>query len=241
MWISHLDYIADVHNEDGKVILGIGTGGNENDDEEFSALVHDDEKIEKFATDVVSFLEKYQLDGLDVDWISPVCWGRPHMYISLSNVNQLILNIHILMLLSRYWEPTCQGPESDKPKFTEFLQKLKIQLAPRNYSLSATLASWPWMLTKGYELRNLSIILDFVNIKTVDMKGAWDGVVGAGDALKGHDEINCFVLVHVLIAYVTTNALLLYAYMTIMHLQRLSLVVAGICYVSFVHAITLKR
>ena len=52
-----------------KVTLAIG-GWNEGS-KKYSAMAADPEKRKKFVESVVQFLEKYNFDGLDLDWEYP--------------------------------------------------------------------------------------------------------------------------------------------------------------------------
>ncbi|HEY7885124.1 MAG TPA: glycoside hydrolase family 18 protein [Cellvibrionaceae bacterium] len=54
------------------VKVGIAIGGwNDGDDSAFVALAADDATRAKFVAEVIAFVERYQLDGVDMDWEHP--------------------------------------------------------------------------------------------------------------------------------------------------------------------------
>lgn len=72
-------------------------------------------------------------------------------------------------------------------------------------TLSATVAAWPWRAMKAYDMKRVSDLVDFINIKTVDFKGAWDGKIGHGNALKGPPWF-CFHVVRTRFLRVTPSS-----------------------------------
>lgn len=56
-----------------KVSLALG-GWNDSAGDKYSRLVNSPTARKKFIAQAVQFLEKYNFDGLDLDWEYPVCW-----------------------------------------------------------------------------------------------------------------------------------------------------------------------
>ena len=56
-----------------KVLLALG-GWNDSAGDKYSRLVNNPAARSKFISHAVQFLEKYDFDGLDLDWEYPVCW-----------------------------------------------------------------------------------------------------------------------------------------------------------------------
>lgn len=56
-----------------KVSLAIG-GWNDSAGDKYSRLVNDPAARSRFVSHVVTFLEKFGFDGLDLDWEYPKCW-----------------------------------------------------------------------------------------------------------------------------------------------------------------------
>lgn len=56
-----------------KVSLALG-GWNDSAGDKYSRLVNNPTARKKFIDQAIQFLEKYNFDGLDLDWEYPVCW-----------------------------------------------------------------------------------------------------------------------------------------------------------------------
>ena len=139
----------------------------------FSDVALTSESRSVFAESCVDFIRAYNFDGVDIDWEYPVGGGLP------SNTNR---------------------PE-DGVNYTLLLQELRSQLEVagaedgRDYLL--TIAS-----PAGYdklvhlELDALGEVLDFINVMTYDLRGAWDlsaathhSALYANFADPGNDQI----------------------------------------------------
>lgn len=66
-WILE-DIVRQAHEKNVKVLISIGGWGL---DKEFEALAASPETRKRFVEAVIDFVEKYQLDGADVDWEYP--------------------------------------------------------------------------------------------------------------------------------------------------------------------------
>ena len=56
-----------------KVLIAIG-GWNDSEGDKYSRLVNSANSRKRFIAHAVQFIEKYNFDGLDLDWEYPVCW-----------------------------------------------------------------------------------------------------------------------------------------------------------------------
>jgi GH18 family chitinase len=56
-----------------KVLIGIG-GWNDSLGDKYSRLVNSPSSRANFVRTVIEFIEKYNFDGLDLDWEYPKCW-----------------------------------------------------------------------------------------------------------------------------------------------------------------------
>lgn len=77
-----------------KVSLALG-GWNDSAGDKYSRLVNNPAARKKFIAQAVQFLEKYNFDGLDLDWEYPVCWQ-----VCADDVNSLV-NSSFLELIIR--------------------------------------------------------------------------------------------------------------------------------------------
>ena len=117
----------------------------------FSDVALTDESRSRFAASCVDFIRQYNFDGVDIDWEYPVEGGLS------SNTRR---------------------PE-DGANYTLLLQELRDQLDQagveddRSYLL--TIASPAgWDKVRHLDIEALSEILDWINIMTYDLRGAWD-------------------------------------------------------------------
>lgn len=56
-----------------KVSVAIG-GWNDSQGDKYSRLVNNPTARRRFVENVLKFLDKYNFDGLDLDWEYPKCW-----------------------------------------------------------------------------------------------------------------------------------------------------------------------
>ena len=56
-----------------KVLIALG-GWNDSKGNKYSKLVNNASSRKTFTEEVMKFIEKYDFDGLDLDWEYPVCW-----------------------------------------------------------------------------------------------------------------------------------------------------------------------
>ena len=78
----------------------------------YSNLVNDPAKRKKFIDHVIGFIEKYNFDGLDLDWEYPKCW-----------------------------QVACEkGPASDKANFAHLIKELSYKFKPEGLLLSAAVS-----------------------------------------------------------------------------------------------------
>ena len=56
-----------------KVTVALGVW-NDSKGNKYSRLVNNPDARKKFTEEVMKFIEKYEFDGLDLDWEYPVCW-----------------------------------------------------------------------------------------------------------------------------------------------------------------------
>lgn len=65
--------IAALKSKGIKVLMAIG-GWNDSAGDKYSRLVNLPSARQRFIENVIQFIEKYQFEGLDLDWEYPVCW-----------------------------------------------------------------------------------------------------------------------------------------------------------------------
>lgn len=124
--------------------------------------------INAFATSVVAFLRKYDFDGADIDYEYPTSMrdaGNP-LDFSISNARKAGLNASYAVLLKVLREKLDAAGEADGT----------------HYMLTIASPSSGYLL-RGMEAMDPSKYLDYVNIMSYDLHGAWNQFVGPNAAL----------------------------------------------------------
>ncbi|KAK6618323.1 hypothetical protein RUM44_002775 [Polyplax serrata] len=142
-----------------KVTLAIG-GWNDSQGNKYSRLVNSPSSRKKFISHVIQFLQKYDFDGLDLDWEYPKCW-------------QVDCN---------------KGPDSDKPAFAALVRELHEAFKPQGLLLSAAVSPSKTVIDAGYDVGSLGQYLDWVSVMTYDYHGQWDKKTGHVAPMYYHDD-----------------------------------------------------
>jgi chitinase len=117
---------------------------------------------QKFAASAVRFIRQYGFDGVDIDWEYPGGGGL---------------------------ETNVSRPE-DKQNFTALLTELRKQLDAagvqdgRKYYLTIAAPAGPDKIV-NLEVAKIAAVLDWINIMTYDMHGAWENRTDHQSALYG--------------------------------------------------------
>uniref|UniRef100_A0A182LZU2 Chitinase n=1 Tax=Anopheles culicifacies TaxID=139723 RepID=A0A182LZU2_9DIPT len=132
-----------------KVTLALG-GWNDSLGDKYSKLVRDATARAKFVKHAVEFIEKYDFDGLDLDWEYPVCW-----------------------------QVDCQkGYPDEKEGFAKLVQELAVEFRPRSWLLSAAVSPSKMVIDAGYDVPVLAEYFDWIAVMTYDFHGNWDKQTG---------------------------------------------------------------
>nr|POE90695.1 killer toxin subunits alpha/beta [Quercus suber] len=126
----------------------------------FSDLVSTYDNQMTFINSVSSFLTKYGLDGIDIDWEYPVANDRGGRKADFTNFDTMLARLR-------------ESFDQSNP----------------GYEISITLPSSYWYL-RGFDLSNLQRSVDYFNAMTYDLHGMWDQHNRfTGPYLKGHTNI----------------------------------------------------
>ncbi|XP_072751718.1 probable chitinase 10 [Anoplolepis gracilipes] len=132
-----------------KVLMALG-GWNDSAGDKYSKLVNSPNARQKFIAQALHFIEKYDFEGLDLDWEYPVCW-----------------------------QVECtKGPKSDKEGFSQLVKELSDEFKPRGLLLSAAVSPSKMVIDAGYDVPVLSKYLDWISVMTYDFHGQWDKKTG---------------------------------------------------------------
>ncbi len=138
-------------------------------------------KRDRFASSVIQFIREHKLDGADIDWEYPVSSRQPDL---TDNAND---------------QGTPNADASEKETFTLLLKTLREHLNAAGeqdgqyYQLSAAVSAG-FVNIENTQPKLYSEYLDFVNIMTYDLHGAWDTSTNHQSALyqnpNAPDDLN---------------------------------------------------
>nr|XP_023029163.1 probable chitinase 10 isoform X2 [Leptinotarsa decemlineata] len=151
--------VTDFKSKGIKVSIAIG-GWNDSLGDKYSKLVNNPAARRRFIEHVLKFLDKYNFDGLDLDWEYPKCW-----------------------------QVDCgRGPASDKPAFAEFVKELHAAFQPKGWLLSSAVSPSRRVIDAGYDVPVLSKYLDWIAVMCYDYHGQWDKITGHVAPMYEHPE-----------------------------------------------------
>jgi len=149
--------VAAMKKKGSKVLLALG-GWNDSLGDHYHRLVKSKSARKNFIEEALKFIQKYDFDGLDLDWEYPVCW-----------------------------QTKCRDDaKSDKQDFLSLVIELKDVFKPHGLMVTAALSPNPKIIDLAYDLKELNKHLDLFNIMTYDYYGAWDKQTGHHSPLKHH-------------------------------------------------------
>uniref|UniRef100_A0A182QY58 chitinase n=1 Tax=Anopheles farauti TaxID=69004 RepID=A0A182QY58_9DIPT len=141
--------VVEQKRKGAKVTLALG-GWNDSLGDKYSKLVRDATARARFVKHAVEFIEKYDFDGLDLDWEYPVCW-----------------------------QVDCQkGYPDEKEGFAKLVQELAVAFRPRSWLLSAAVSPSKMVIDAGYDVPVLAEYFDWIAVMTYDFHGNWDKQTG---------------------------------------------------------------
>ncbi|GLZ43043.1 glycosyl hydrolase family 18 protein [Actinokineospora sp. NBRC 105648] len=146
----------------------IGADGKRVADGGFYALTDSAAKISAFADSAVSFVRKYGFNGVDIDYEYATSMnnsGNPDDF-SISNPRRARLMAGYVTLMKTLREKLDAASAADN----------------KYYLLSVAAPSSGYML-RGMENYQVTQYLDYVNMMTYDLHGAWNNFVGPNAAL----------------------------------------------------------
>lgn len=155
--------------------IGISIGGWSKSGD-FSEVSADATKRAKLVENVLKFIEYTNMDFVDLDWEYPAEKRDPD---KVDNQND---------------EGTTKATAADKENYIKLLQDFRTALDKqgkelgKTYELSVALPAPKDKLDSGIDIEKLFNIVDFANIMTYDMRGAWDEVSGHQTGLYTNPE-----------------------------------------------------
>jgi chitinase len=111
------------------------------------------ESRERFVNSCITFMQRYGFEGIDIDWRYPVSGGR------------------------------VEGGADDSENFQLLMRDFRAALDiastddDKRYELSMTAPPFPDLI-ENFEMRELSRMVDFVNLMTYGYEGPWSDITG---------------------------------------------------------------
>lgn len=140
-----------LRKENPQLKISIAVGGYGADG--FSDMALTQENRNTFANSVIDFIDKYNLDGVDLDWEFPVQGG---------------------------WG-SIKARKEDKENFTFLIKTLREKLDEKGkqnnkkYELSYAATVQPWGI-ENIELKKITPMVDYINLMCYDYTGMWSGI-----------------------------------------------------------------
>lgn len=145
--------------------IGVSLGGWSKSGD-FSAVSKNATARKNFVKNVLAFIKYANMDFVDIDWEYPTSVREPDLCDNSRD------------------EGTKQSTPEDKKYFVDLLQEFRTALdkqgqeLKRTYELSAALPAPVQKVKDGIDVQNVFKLLDFANIMTYDMRGAWEPISG---------------------------------------------------------------
>lgn len=151
--------VTDLKSKGVKVSLALG-GWNDSQGDKYSRLVRSPASRAKFIKQALEFVEKYNFDGLDLDWEYPVCW-----------------------------QTECnKGFADEQDAFTAWVRELSAVFKPKGLLLSTAVSPSQQIIDKGYDVAEISKYFDWISVMTYDYHGQWDKKTGHVAPLYYHPD-----------------------------------------------------
>jgi len=143
-------------------MISLGGGRDFNDGtNKYSKLVANTTKIATFVSSVMTFLQKYGFDGLDIDWEHPTAATDKAGYVSLTKALRKAFNPKGYLLSAAV--PAIARQVASGRSITKLPVGKAIYCCKHEFPIIV-----------GYDLPALSKTLDFMNLMTYDMHGTWE-------------------------------------------------------------------
>ncbi|KAF7672440.1 glycoside hydrolase family 18 protein [Alternaria burnsii] len=126
----------------------------------FSDLAASEANQDKFFDSLLTFMERYNMDGVDLDWEYPVAEDRGGILADFDNYVNLLRRL-----------------------------RQRLNTSGREYGISLTLPASYWYL-RGFNLQEMEPYLDWFNMMTYDIHGVWDASIDSlGPIAQAHTNL----------------------------------------------------
>ncbi|KAF5270887.1 hypothetical protein FQR65_LT05404 [Abscondita terminalis] len=153
-------------NPNLKTLIAVG-GWNEGSTK-YSTMAGNPQFRENFISSAIVFMEKYKFNGIDIDWEYPAQRGGATAdYVTIFFKKF----VHAKKLI--YFQQN----------FPTLISEFREAINDTDYLLTIAVGATPYMVDTSYNVTQLSSDVDFINLMTYDLHGAWDQKTGANSPL----------------------------------------------------------
>lgn len=148
-------------NPNMAVLISLG-GWNEGSNK-YSDMVSKDSSRKIFISSVVEFIQKYNLDGFDLDW------EYPGFHANGGGDRQ-------------------EGRKQDIKDYVTLLKELKTAFSPFGYILTAAVSAGKWTIDNAYDIKGINEHIDWINLMSYDLHGSWEHKLGHNSPLHAYSH-----------------------------------------------------
>ncbi|NVY96371.1 chitinase [Lactobacillus sp. DCY120] len=165
----------DLRAKNPNLKIGVSIGGWSKSGD-FSTVAADPAIRAKFVKNIASFIKYTDLDFVDIDWEYPAAVRQPD---KVDNTND---------------EGTPNAKAADKQNYIKLLQEIRKEIDSqgqklgKTYELSVALPAAQSKLKNGIDVPQLFKVIDFANVMTYDLNGAWTPNSAHQTALYGNPK-----------------------------------------------------
>lgn len=177
-----LNALQELRLRNSNLKIGVSVGGWTKSGD-FAKNAQNEGYRKRLVDNLIKFVQYNEMDFLDIDWEYPGSVREPDLVDSAED------------------EGTPHASEADKENYVLLLTELKAGLnelskkTGKTYELSVALAAGPYTINQGTDIAGVFNVVDFANVMTYDIHGAWEnatnhhsGLYTSPDAPQGNGK-----------------------------------------------------
>ncbi len=184
------DLVRRAHGSGVKVLVSVG-GWNDGDDSAFRDLAAGADTRAAFTQNLVTFVDAYGLDGVDIDWEFPDPGAESANFTTLMQALSDALHARGKLLTAAVlaWGATAAGVRSDVFPTMDFLSIMAYDLGTPHSSYSAAVTALDyWSSGRGLAREKLVLGVPFYGRNAAGAARTYRQLVQADPAASGKDE-----------------------------------------------------
>lgn len=150
-----MEKLKNLKNGNQNIKIMAAVGGWSEGSTKFSKIASSEDSRNQFVQSAISFMNKWNLDGLDIDWEYPT-----------------------------QGDGASPQDRDNYIEFLRAL-KAGFSSQPQNFLVSAAVAAGESTASQAYKINEMSQSLDFINLMAYDLHGSWELQTGMHSGLYG--------------------------------------------------------